>query len=83
MVGPRPIRAHAADLIGEKYSNYNLRFFVAPGLTGWSQVRLGYTGSETEQDLKFCYDLYYMEHRSLTFDLLVLVQTFRTLLKIK
>ena len=64
LVGPRPIRAHFADLLAQKQSYYNLRFLVAPGLTGWAQIRQGYAASVDDQETKFGYDLFYMEHRS-------------------
>lgn len=81
LVGPRLIRAHFADILVEKQSYYNLRFLVAPGLTGWAQIRQGYPASVSEQESKFGYDLFYMEHRSFAFDLLVMVQTIGVELK--
>jgi lipopolysaccharide/colanic/teichoic acid biosynthesis glycosyltransferase len=44
---------------------YNLRHEVRPGLTGWAQVRAGYSMSTEEVTRKLCYDLYYIKHMSL------------------
>jgi lipopolysaccharide/colanic/teichoic acid biosynthesis glycosyltransferase len=59
---------------------YKLRHEVRPGLTGWAQVRAGYSMSTEEVTRKLCYDLYYVKHMSLTFDLQILVDTVKFVL---
>ena len=43
-------------------------------------MQCGYAGSEAGSALKTCYDLYYVKHRSLALDYLIVVETLRTLL---
>jgi hypothetical protein len=52
---------------------------VKPGITGWAQVRCGYAGSDVGSAWKLCHDLYYLKHRSLGLDLVILGETIRTL----
>jgi lipopolysaccharide/colanic/teichoic acid biosynthesis glycosyltransferase len=44
-------------------------------LTGWAQVRQGYTASADETATKLSYDFWYLRHRSLTVDLAILLRT--------
>ncbi|MDH5559795.1 MAG: sugar transferase [Deltaproteobacteria bacterium] len=60
-VGPRPIRKHFADLLAKEAPEYNQRFLVKPGLTGWAQLYAPY-GADTEDQLKkLPYDLRYLK----------------------
>jgi lipopolysaccharide/colanic/teichoic acid biosynthesis glycosyltransferase len=59
---------------------YNLRHEVRPGLTGWAQVRAGYSMSTEEVTRKLCYDLYYIKHLSVGFDLRILLDTVKFVL---
>jgi len=73
LVGPRP--EQLAFL--EKYDGWRLRRFdVKPGLTGWWQVN----GRPQPMYEHVEYDLYYVEHRSLRLDLLILLRTVRAVL---
>jgi lipopolysaccharide/colanic/teichoic acid biosynthesis glycosyltransferase len=57
---------------------------VAPGLTGWAQVRHDrdpHHGADiVETKEKLSYDLYYLKHRSLLLDLYIMLQTVRIVL---
>jgi putative colanic acid biosynthesis UDP-glucose lipid carrier transferase len=77
LVGPRPHaiahNAHYANLIDQ----YLGRHRVKPGMTGWAQVH-GYRGeTETVEKMRARveYDLYYIDHWSLWFDLRILFMT--------
>ncbi len=48
-----------------------------PGITGWAQVNLGYSGSLEGARAKLQRDLYYVKHRSLRLDLLILWLTLK------
>ena len=48
---------------------------VPPGLTGWAQVNLPYGDSVDAARAKLEYDLYYVKHRSVTFDLAIVLRT--------
>ena len=83
IVGPRPERPEFMDILGERYPLFRLRLAQKPGLTGWAQVRYGYTSDIEEFETKLGLDLYYLKHRSLLFDLLIIVQTVKTVLLFK
>jgi len=80
LVGPRP---HAISMRVKQRRNedivpdYALRHHVKPGITGWAQVN-GYHGPvETERALheRVAYDLDYINHWSLWFDIRILLRT--------
>jgi lipopolysaccharide/colanic/teichoic acid biosynthesis glycosyltransferase len=75
LVGPRPERPEIVAGLERQFAHYNRRHLVKPGLTGWAQVRCGYAGSESGTAWKLCHDLYYVKHRSLLGDALILTQT--------
>jgi lipopolysaccharide/colanic/teichoic acid biosynthesis glycosyltransferase len=75
LIGPRPERpAFVADLqAGIPF--YRARLSVRPGVTGWAQVNYGYGSTVEDQIAKLQYDLYYIRHRSLLLDTLILLRT--------
>jgi exopolysaccharide biosynthesis polyprenyl glycosylphosphotransferase len=74
LVGPRPERPEFVDVLSS-VPFWTRRHLVKPGITGWAQVRHGYT-SDTDGSLaKLSYDLWYVRHRSLTVDLAIIAQT--------
>lgn len=76
MVGPRPERPEFVERFEKEIPNYSLRHAVKPGLAGWAIVCKGYETTAEDALLKLPYDLYYLEHQSLTFDLTILFKTF-------
>jgi exopolysaccharide biosynthesis polyprenyl glycosylphosphotransferase len=79
IVGPRPEQPEIVELLEGLIPFYQRRHLLKPGLTGWAQVRCGYAGSEHGTAWKLAYDLYYLKHRSLAFDVAILAATIRTL----
>lgn len=79
IVGPRPEQPGFVESLEESVHFYSRRHTVRPGITGWAQVRCGYAGSHEGTLWKLSHDLYYLKHRSVTFDLLILGETVRTL----
>jgi len=78
-VGPRPERPFFVQQLAELIPFYAARHAIKPGLTGWAQVRYRY-GSSVEDALeKLRYDLYYMKHLSLAFDLTILMDTVKVM----
>jgi lipopolysaccharide/colanic/teichoic acid biosynthesis glycosyltransferase len=77
MVGPRPEQQSYVAELEEKLSYYSLRHVVKPGLTGWAQVKFRYGATERDAWEKLQYDLYYVRHQSLTFDLKTISRTIR------
>ena len=80
IVGPRPERPEFMDTLAERYPFFRLRLAQKPGLTGWAQVRYGYASDIEEFETKLSLDLYYLKHRSLFFDVLIILQTVKTVL---
>jgi exopolysaccharide biosynthesis polyprenyl glycosylphosphotransferase len=75
LVGPRPERPELVAQLERQFPHYERRHLVKPGVTGWAQIRCGYAGSEMGSGWKLCHDLYYLKHRSLLADLLLVAQT--------
>ena len=75
LVGPRPERPELIEKIKVDLPDFELRTTVKPGLTGWAQVCAGYVRSVSESRVKLEYDLYYIMHRSIMFDLRILLRT--------
>jgi len=80
LVGPRPEMAENVATFSALIPFYALRHEVRPGLTGWAQVKAGYSMSIEEVTRKLCYDLYYIKHMSLAFDLRILFDTVKFVL---
>lgn len=80
LIGPRPEMASNVTTFSAVIPYYNLRHEVRPGLTGWAQVKAGYSMSIEEVTQKLCYDLYYVKHMSLRFDLRILFDTVKFVL---
>ena len=79
-VGPRPVRPHFVDQLAEVIPFYRDRACVKPGITGWAQVNYPYGASIEDARQKLSYDLYYVKHRNLFLDLLILFATVRVIL---
>lgn len=74
-VGPRPERPQFVEQLGEKIPYYHERHWVKPGITGWAQLCYPYGASERDATEKLQYDLYYVKHRNLLFDIAILLET--------
>jgi len=75
LVGPRPERPFFVEHLQRTIPFYRTRLAVSPGLTGWAQVHYGYGSSDEDALVKLQYDLYYIRHRTLLLDLLILLRT--------
>jgi sugar transferase (PEP-CTERM system associated) len=80
LVGPRPEMLGNVKTMSEHIPYYSLRHVVRPGLTGWAQVRYGYSMSLEQVTEKMRHDLFYIKHLSLWFDLRILVDTVKIVL---
>lgn len=77
LVGPRP-HALAHDREFErKIALYARRHNVKPGITGWAQVNglRGETDTDEKMAARVAHDLWYIDHWSLSLDLLILLRT--------
>lgn len=77
IVGPRPEQPWFVDRLEQVIPFYARRHLVRPGITGWAQVHCGYAGSDVGSAMKVCHDLYYLKHRSVALDLLIICETLR------
>lgn len=83
LVGPRPERPEIIASLVEKYPEYQRRLAVKPGLTGVSQICLGYDGSLDDVRKKTNLDMLYISQRSVFMQLKVLLYTARYILSAK
>jgi lipopolysaccharide/colanic/teichoic acid biosynthesis glycosyltransferase len=74
IVGPRPEQVNIVKEMREQIPYYDERHIVKPGLTGWAQLHV-YAATVEETRRKLQYDLYYIKHRSLLFDLEIIIKT--------
>jgi sugar transferase (PEP-CTERM system associated) len=79
-VGPRPERPEFIAALTSEIPFYGQRHVVRPGLTGWAQVRHSYGSDVNDALQKLQYDLFYVKHMSLAFDLFILIETIKTVL---
>jgi sugar transferase (PEP-CTERM system associated) len=79
-VGPRPERPHFVEQLAREIPFYEHRHLVAPGLTGWAQIKYPYGASVHDARRKLQYDLYYIKNQSLALDLLIIFETVKTVL---
>ena len=79
-VGPRPERPHFVSQLAEEVNFYEHRHHVAPGLTGWAQIKYPYGASVEDARQKLQYDLYYIKNQSLPLDFLIVSETVKTVL---
>jgi exopolysaccharide biosynthesis polyprenyl glycosylphosphotransferase len=82
LVGPRPERPELVRLLARDIPFYRTRLIVRPGLTGWAQVNHPYGDSVEDAAQKLEYDLYYLKHRSMLFDLRILLRTAGTVFRL-
>lgn len=76
IVGPRPERPVFVEKFKDEIPGYMKKHLVKAGITGWAQVN-GWRG-DTDLVKRIEYDLYYIEHWSLWFDLgIILLTLFR------
>jgi sugar transferase (PEP-CTERM system associated) len=80
LVGPRPERPEFVADLAKVIPHYNLRHTIRPGITGWAQIRYKYGSSIEDAKEKLRYDLFYVKNISPGLDLLILLQTIKTIL---
>jgi sugar transferase (PEP-CTERM system associated) len=79
-VGPRPERPFFVDQLAQDIPFYLQRHAVKPGLTGWAQVKYQYGSTVEDAMEKLRYDLYYIKHLSIVFDLTIVLDTVKVIL---
>lgn len=75
LIGPRAERPELVLMYQQQVPFYRARLLVKPGITGWAQINFGYASSVEETMMKLEYDLYYIKHRTLSMEVLILLRT--------
>jgi exopolysaccharide biosynthesis polyprenyl glycosylphosphotransferase len=78
IVGPRPERPHFVEKFKKQVPRYLERHRSKTGMTGWAQVN-GLRGNTSITE-RTKYDIYYIEHWSLVFDLKIILKTIHAVL---
>jgi putative colanic acid biosynthesis UDP-glucose lipid carrier transferase len=73
IVGPRPERTVFVEKFKDEIPDYMKKHMVKAGITGWAQIN-GWRG-DTDLTKRIEYDLYYIEHWSVWFDLKIILLT--------
>ncbi|MBO4897881.1 MAG: sugar transferase [Clostridia bacterium] len=76
VVGPRPERPIFADEFSQKVKNYDMRYYVKAGLTGYAQV---YGKYNTRVSDKILMDLIYISRYSFLLDIKLILLTVKTM----
>jgi len=79
-VGPRPERPHFVAQLAQEIPFYEQRHLIAPGLTGWAQIKYPYGASIEDARQKLQYDLFYIKNQSLMLDAIIIFETVKTIL---
>lgn len=79
LVGPRPERPEFVERFRHEIPGYMQKHLVKAGITGWAQVNDLRGDSDLRRRIE--YDLYYIDHWSLWFDLRILALTLSHLCK--
>ena len=83
LIGPRPERPEIETFLKDKIDNYSLKFLIKPGLSGWAQVNYSYGSSIYDSSNKLSYDIFYISNFSILLDLLIMLKTIKTVLKME
>jgi lipopolysaccharide/colanic/teichoic acid biosynthesis glycosyltransferase len=75
IIGPRPEQQFYIDQIILKDPRYKQLQLIKPGITSWGQVKYGYALNTEEMIRRMEFDLFYLENRSLLFDLKIAFYT--------
>ena len=81
IVGPRPERPEFVAVLEREIPFWSRRHLVKPGVTGWAQIRHGYTSDPLAAADKLAYDLYYIKHRGVLLDLMIVLRTLRVVFR--
>jgi len=79
-VGPRPERPEFYTILNEEIPFFRERILIHPGLTGWAQVNYPYGNNIQDAMRKLEYDLYYLKHLNIFFDIFIILDTFRIII---
>jgi lipopolysaccharide/colanic/teichoic acid biosynthesis glycosyltransferase len=82
LIGPRPdYYEHDIEFV-KNIENYKLRHEIRPGLSGLSQIRLGYAEGIEATRLKSTIDIYYIENAGFLLDTKIFFGTILSIIKV-
>jgi len=81
IVGPRPERQIYIDQIVRRDSRYLRLLKTKPGITSWGQVKYGYASNVNQMLERMEYDLYFLEQKSILFEIRIALLTLITVFK--
>lgn len=74
IVGPRAEWDEVVKIYKEQIPCYSARMWVKTGWTGWAQINQGHIFSSDDEAGKLVYDLYYLKHRNIIWEISILVK---------
>ncbi len=74
IVGPRTEWEDLVKVYSEQIPYHNCRHWVKTGWTGWAQINQGHLFSSDAEAEKLQYDLYYLKHRNVFWEICILVK---------
>ena len=74
IVGPRTEWDEVVKVYSEKIPYHNCRHWVKTGWTGWAQINQGHLFSSDAEAEKLQYDLYYIKHRNVLWEIGILIK---------
>ncbi len=81
LIGPRPQMRELLRKFEKAIPYYSRRHLVRPGITGWAQINHSALRSTEDAIEGLQYDLYYVKHRTFSFDMYILFRTVERVLK--
>jgi lipopolysaccharide/colanic/teichoic acid biosynthesis glycosyltransferase len=81
LIGPRPDYYEHALVFLDNDKNYRKRHAIRPGISGLSQIRLGYAEGLAATRKKSKIDVYYIENASFYLDLQIMIGTILTVVR--
>lgn len=74
IVGPRAEWEEVVKIYKEEIPYYNCRMWTKTGWTGWAQINQGHCINNDDIAEKLRYDLYYLKHRNVLWEICILVK---------
>lgn len=74
IVGPRAEWEEVVKIYKEEIPYYSCRMWTKTGWTGWAQINQGHLFSLDDEEGKLVYDLYYIKHRNILWEISILVK---------
>ncbi len=74
IVGPRAEWEDLVKIYSKEIPFYTSRMWVKTGWTGWAQINQGHCVNSDDVEEKLQYDLFYLEHRNIPWEILILIK---------